>query len=112
VSRNGLDNVAWHLFDSCRQDAITTAQKVSKIAALPPAVRKGSALPGLRFKIKLFGSAACWKAAGFPHSERRSRIGQWLAIFHTLPGIGRTLHEFNGCKRRSSLSPQKARFKM
>src|SRR5215469_16506810 len=29
--------------------------RCEKIAALPPAVRKGSALPDLRFKIKLFG---------------------------------------------------------
>ena len=29
--------------------------RCEKIAALPPAVRKGSALPDLRLKIKLFG---------------------------------------------------------
>ena len=36
---------------ACRK----AAEGVKKIAALPPAVRKGSALPDLRFKIKLFG---------------------------------------------------------
>jgi hypothetical protein len=32
-----------------------SSEDVKKIAALPSAVRKGSALPDLRLKIKLFG---------------------------------------------------------
>ena len=44
----------------------TAERSCEKIAALPPAVRKGSALPDLRLKIELFGFS------GLPESQRLS----------------------------------------
>src|SRR6516164_5454247 len=54
----------------------TCLRRCEKIAALPPAVRKGSAFSDpvakKRKTIKSLGSVASRKAGGFPHNERQS----------------------------------------
>src|SRR6516225_723868 len=45
-------------------------------AAAPPAVRKGSALPDPRLKIKLFWLSRLPESHRFPHSGRRSRFAR------------------------------------
>ena len=49
-------------------------RRCEKIAAPPPAVRKGLALPDLRFKIKLFGVQPL---AGKPEAFRTVPVGLW-----------------------------------
>jgi hypothetical protein len=57
-------------------EALDVVRRCERIAAVPPAVRKGSALPHVTLILNFLGSATCQKAISFPHSKRRSRGGR------------------------------------
>src|SRR5215470_11188230 len=61
--------------------------RCEKIAALPPAVRKGSALPDLRFKIKLFGFSRLPESRRLSAQQAAEPQGPAIAIFSHLLGL-------------------------